>query len=141
MRRELASKVFLASDRDEKTRLLNLITHRYILKEADRWLDEQEKLGYTAAVVDAPVLFEAGYDKKCDYTIGVLADPAVRLSRITERDGIDSELALKRIESQKDDEFFISHCSLVLYNDTDIASLEAQALPYIEKLLRGVLPE
>lgn len=140
-RKALAEKVFLSKNKEEKTLLLNSITHRYILSEADAWLEKQEKNGILAAVIDAPVLFESGYDKKCDYIIGVLAHRETRLKRVLERDFIDCELAEKRISSQKEDSFYKENCSLVLYNDSDADALERSALPYIEKLKLGVIPQ
>ncbi|MBQ7821840.1 MAG: dephospho-CoA kinase [Clostridia bacterium] len=140
-RKALARAVFLAEDKDSKTQKLNSITHRYILAEADKWLKKQADLGYMAAVVDAPVLFESGYNKKCDYIIGVLAKRETRIARIKARDSIDRELAEKRIAAQKDDVFFQENCSLVLYNDAGVQELESAALPYIEKLKLGVIPE
>ena len=139
-RRALANKVFLAENKEEKTVLLNKITHRYILAYADECLAKQEESGAVVALVDAPVLFESGYDKSCDYIIGVLADKETRIQRIIARDCIDRKLAEERIASQKDDAFFIENCSLVLYNDSDFYALEKAALPYIEKLKLGVIP-
>jgi dephospho-CoA kinase len=139
-RKLLASRVFCAPDRDERLKRLNTITHKYILDYADKWLCEKEKAGFAAAVVDAPVLFESGYDKKCDYIIGVLAGKSTRIERITGRDNIGCEEAEKRIAAQKDDEFFIKSCSLVIYNDSSENELENKALPYIKALLNGVIP-
>ena len=139
-RKALASRVFGAPDRDERLKKLNTITHKYILAYADDWLCEKEKSGFAAAVVDAPVLFESGYDKKCDYVIGVLAGKATRIKRVTERDNIGNEEAEKRISAQKDDEFFIKSCSLIIYNDGSEDELENKVLPYIKSLLNGVIP-
>ncbi|MBO7149152.1 MAG: dephospho-CoA kinase, partial [Clostridia bacterium] len=70
-RKSLAERVFSEPGRDEKLKRLNCITHEHILAYADKWLCEKENAGFAAAAIDAPVLFESGYDKKCDYIIGV----------------------------------------------------------------------
>lgn len=140
-RKKLANKVFLSEDKEEKTKLLNKITHKYILAEITNWLDEMLQMGVPCAVVDAPLLFEAGLDRDCDYVIAVLADTKTRIERIKARDGITRELAEKRISAQKSDEFFKEHCSIVFYNNGSNSDLEAAALPCISVLKSGELPK
>lgn len=140
-RKALAKRVFVSDEREKNTALLNSITHKYILDEADKWLESEAHRGAPAAVVDAPVLFESGYNKKCDYIIGVLASKETRLARVMARDGIDRELALKRISAQQSDDFYLENCSAVFYNDTDANALESAALDCIRALLRGELPK
>ncbi len=139
-RKKLAQTVFANENRESYLPKLNEITHRYILEYADNWLEEKKKEGYVSVVVDAPVLFESGYDKKCDFIIGVLADKNKRIRRITERDNIDTELAQKRINAQKSDRFYKENCSLILYNNEGIEELEKIALPYIMALEKGIIP-
>lgn len=139
-RKKLAQIVFAPENRDVCLPKLNEITHRHILEYADKWLEEKKNEGFHAAVVDAPVLFESGYDKKCDYIIGVLADKDTRIRRIRERDKIDDELAEKRIDAQKNDEFYKERCSLILYNNEGVEELEKRALLYIKELEKGIIP-
>lgn len=96
--------------RKDKLTALNRITHKHIIAEINAWLEGRAKAGDTLAVVDAPQLFESGFDKHCDFIIGVIADREVRIRRIVARDGIDRTAAEKRIDSQHSDEFFTEHC-------------------------------
>lgn len=140
-RKALAKKVFEAEENGALLEKLNAITHKYILEYADSWLEGQRASGAKAAVIDAPVLFESGYDKKCDYIIGVSADKELRIRRIIERDNIDIELATKRAGLQKDDEFLKKNCSVVFSNDGDKQALEELTLDYIKALAEGIIPK
>ena len=90
----LAALVFGEPDpvkKAEKLSALNRITHHYILEYARDWLCEQKADGYTAACIDAPQLFESGFDAECSFIIGVTAECETRIARIIARDGITRE--------------------------------------------------
>ena len=123
----LAALVFGEPDADkkaEKLSALNRITHHYILEYARDWLCEQKAAGFTAACIDAPQLFESGFDTECSYIIGVTAECETRIARIIARDGITREKALQRIASQHDDVFFAAHCDLIIENNGDPDALK-----------------
>ena len=95
---------------------LNGIVHKYVVEEINSIINVYAESGYRAVVIDAPQLFEAGVDKNCDYVVSVVADKSLRIRRITERDGISEEDAVRRINSQYDDDFFISRSDFVINN-------------------------
>jgi len=68
-------------------------------------------------IVDAPLLFESGFDRECDITLGVIANRDIRIDRIMKRDSISEKRALARIENQKDDSWFFENCDYVIVND------------------------
>ena len=131
-RTRLASIVFNDPSRLEK---LNKIAHSFILDETRRRLDNYRGEGFPAAIVDAPVLFESGFDNECDEIICVVADREIRTCRIMSRDGITRDAAEKRIASQMPDEILISKCDHVIYNNSDIESLREQILSLKNKLI------
>ncbi len=139
-RKKLANMVFLAENKDKKTELLNKTTHKYILEEIAVWLELCKKNAHACAVIDAPLLFKAGLDADCDYTIAVLADKELRINRIIKRDGITSALAEKRASAQESDEFFIKNCDKVYYNNHNEEEFASLVRPLIEKLKRGEIP-
>lgn len=96
---------------------LNAISHRYVMADVTRRLRLLREEGTTAAVFDAPQLFEAGADKLCHVIVSVLASPAIRLERIVRRDGISPTDARRRMAAQKSDSFFRAHSDYVLEND------------------------
>ena len=113
---------------------LNRITHKHIIDEINDWLGRRVESGDTVAVVDAPQLFESGFDKHCDYIVGVIADKNVRIRRIMARDGITKEAAEARIASQKSDEFFVDNCDFIVYNNGGVDALEEQVANILGKI-------
>ncbi len=111
-RRKLGSIVF--SDKD-KLSMLNSVTHPHIKSEI---YSLAEKNGGISGV-DGALLIECGIE--CSPLIAVIADKNIRADRIIKRDGIDRELAVKRINSQKSDEFYRSHCDFIIENNEGIS--------------------
>lgn len=112
-RKKLASLAFCDEKKHNK---LNEITHFYIKNKTFERIELAKKMGASAAIIDAPLLFESGLDKACDFTVGVLADKKTRLKRIMSRDGIDEKNAKIRIKAQPDDSFFKERCTYILEN-------------------------
>lgn len=130
IRKKLGETVF--SDR-EKLKALNRITHKYILAETKKII-----LNLTGCNIlfDAPLLFEAKLDKQCDYVISVIAPPDERQRRICKRDKISPEIALKRIQSQKDDSFYIANSDYVIINDASLSEFENKVKKIAEDIIR-----
>lgn len=116
---------------EEKLALLNRIEHKYILKKSDEI--ERENEGKNL-VFDAPLLFEAGLEKKCDYVVSILAEREKRISRICKRDSLTRESAQKRINSQPSDNFYEEKSDFCVYNNESAQKLEFQ----ICKILRSI---
>lgn len=119
-RPKLASIVF--SD-PEKLKLLNSITHKYIIEKTSRRINYRRKRGCMAITIDAPALFESGFYSKCDFVISVTANRDTRISRIMIRDGIDRCAAEKRIDAQPPLEFYTSRSKYTIENNGDINTL------------------
>lgn len=119
-RRKLGRMVF--SDKS-KLEILNSICCPYItseiLERIRAFADEDKKL----ILLDAPTLFESRADDFCEIIISVIARKENRLARIMERDGLSEEDALRRMESQHDEEFFVKHSEFIIKNNKDINNL------------------
>ena len=133
-RQALASIVFSGDDSGEKRARLNEISHKFILDEARKRISSYENKGYSAVIVDAPLLFESGFDSECDLLICVIAEESVRIDRIMTRDSIDYERAMARIASQIKDEILKSKCDIIIENNGDISSLRATVKAVAEQL-------
>ncbi len=103
---------------------LNRLTHPLVIEETKRRLREHAMNGGTVAAIDAIGLIGSGLDKLCDRTYAVLADREIRLQRIMARDSLTRERAEARIAAQAPDEFFVSHCSDVLHNNSTEESFQ-----------------
>ncbi len=129
-RATLATIVF--SD-PQKLKLLNTITHKYILAQTDVLLNTYRREGRPAAIVDAPALFESEYDTNCDFVITVLADKELRLKRIIKRDGLSKQAAEKRLNAQKADEFYASRAKYTVINNGNDSLLSRDLLSILKK--------
>ncbi len=110
----------------EALALLNRISHRHIIDEVNRRLEDYAMQGGTLAALDAVELIESGLAADCALTVGVLAPRETRLARIMRRDGIPREAALRRIDAQKSDQYYIDNCGLILRNDGDVGAFEKE---------------
>lgn len=109
----------------EKLALLNKITHGCVTDKVDELLASYRKSGAAAVVVEVPLMFESGFDKKCDIVVCVAADTETRIARICKRNEISRAEAEKRIKNQKDIDFYIANSSFIVYNN-DKEDINAQ---------------
>ena len=122
-RKKLADAVF--ADKS-KLEILNKITHKYILESCMNSIKDMESAGKNIVIIDAPLLFESGFNEKCDIIISVIADLNERIRRIINRDNLTSEQAVRRIENQKTDDFFLKHSDYIIYNNGALKEVEPQ---------------
>lgn len=127
-RRALARRAFSSP---ENTTLLNrtLLPHIVALI--------RPQLADGCVLLDAPTLFESGLDAVCDVTAAVLADRALRLSRIIERDGLTLKDAELRLSAGKPDAFYLERAGHILYNNGDTAAFDAAAAELFHKIIGG----
>ena len=123
-RDKMRELVFLDSNGYNNRMKLNEITHAFVLSETERRIEKYSQEGKKAAIADVPLMFESGFDKKCDILIAVVADDDVRISRIMKRDGISYEQAKARISVQISSSELRSLVDYVIENNTDIEHLE-----------------
>ena len=122
-RKKLAEIAFSSRENLDK---LNFITHRHILNDCKRIILDMKNADRKAVIIDAPLLFESGFDKSCDVIISVISDSQKRIERIVKRDGITETQAETRIKNQKTDEFFIANSDYIIYNNSDYADIYIQ---------------
>lgn len=111
LRKKLAARVF--SDPKELG-ILNAITHKYIKKEIIMRLAASNA---RASAVDGAVIIGSPIEPMCGFLVGVCAPEAVRIKRITARDGITEEEARLRISAQPSEEFYRANCRYIIEND------------------------
>ena len=96
---------------------LNRISHRLILEETRRRADKLFKEGYDVILIDAPLLFESGFDRECAKNICVTAPFEKLVRRIMKRDGITKEEAETRLSNQTSQCETASRCDYIIVND------------------------
>ena len=133
-RAELAKYAFATS---EATQKLNDITHPTIVALTRQEIERAAEQGYSAVVVDAPLLYEAKADALCDTIVAVIAPAEVRKQRIMARDGITEEQAAQRMAAQKPDDFYCRDGVIVLNGSGDVGNLRAQANECLNRILNS----
>ena len=110
------------------------ITHGFILNEIGAMLEKAELSGFDTAAVDAALLFESGYHKRCLLTVGVLAPVELRIARIMARENISAEYAQLRVGAQQSDLFYIQNCDYIINNTGDLDRLRCEAEKIFKKI-------
>lgn len=113
---------------------LNRIIYARLPRELLRRMDESSA---PVVGIDAINLVESGLCRLCRRTVAVLAPSEQRVRRIMARDGIPEEYARLRVQAQKDDEFYRTHCTDTLFNDcADAAAFEDAAYAALYRILK-----
>lgn len=95
---------------------VNRIVHPAVFRDFTEWCS---RLDNEIVFVESAILFESGLDKFVDRTIMVYAPLEVRLKRVMQRDNIDENQALNRINSQMSDEDKLALCDYCIHNGPD----------------------
>ncbi len=130
-RAELGKIVFSSAEALES---LNRTVLPLVISRVREKIGEYQAQGFTTVAVDAPTLFESGFDAECYTVIAVISDRESRARRICERDGIARERAYARIDAQKDDSFYTERSDIVLSNNgtaDEFLSVAREKLKYI----------
>ena len=134
-RKKMSEIVFFGKDAQIKRQTLNRIAHKFVKKRTKELLDGYKKLNVPAVLIDAPLLFESGFNEMCDRIIAVVADEEVRTSRIMARDGITLSAATVRIKSQLPSEYLIANSDYVINNTGKIADTKSAVADIAKKIL------
>lgn len=122
-RRVLGGKVF--GKPDELKRLTDVVWPG-IRRLASEALSEFETAGNHLAVLEAAVLFEAGWEDLCDEIWVVVVEPDLAVERLASRNGLDPEAARARIDSQLSNAERVSRAGVVIENNSSFEALESR---------------
>jgi dephospho-CoA kinase len=114
---------------------LEAITHPAIAYAIREGLDRLRSEGFTAAIVEAALIHEAGRRGFFEGVIAVRCDPDSQLRRITERDGLSADQARRRIRSQMDAEEKARASDYVVDNSGSLEETRAQVRRLAARLL------
>lgn len=99
-RQKLGKIVF--GDREAKKKLEDIL-HPMVRAESDAFKDKMKKEGQALVVLDIPLLFETGGEKRVDVTICVTAAAETQRARVMARPGMTSEKFEKIVSGQLPD--------------------------------------
>jgi len=122
LRKALGDIVFSDS---KKLKQLESIIHPKVAAKTAELISQAQKTGnYKFAIIDAPLLIEAGMHKNCHTCWLITANHETRLARIIARDNITQESAQKRLDSRPGDITLRSHADIIIENNcNDIKAL------------------
>ena len=120
-RKKLGSIVF--ADPDQLTRL-NQIMHPRMARMVAQQIQELREQGEDVVVVEAALLFEAGWDSLVDEVWSTESPEESVIKRLQSRSGLSQEEAKKRIDSQMSAEERTSRSQVVVDNSGDLVELE-----------------
>ncbi len=133
-RRKLGAIVF--ADANELARL-NAIMHPLMARMVEQKKSELQAQGESVAVVEAAVLFEAGWDSLVDEVWTTHAPVDTVVQRLHARNGLSGEEARKRINSQMAAEERNRRSQVVLDNSSDLAALEREVRTLWQTRVKG----
>jgi len=136
-RSQLARLVFAAPPNGPRERkYLEQLTHpeigRLLEQQARQWTAE----GLPAAVLDAPLLLEAGWDKFCDTLVFVDAPREVRLGRALARGWTESEFSARE-NAQEPLDLKRKRADVVIDNATSFEQTREQGERFWQSLVGG----
>jgi dephospho-CoA kinase len=120
-RRKLGAIVFSDSSQLDK---LNAIMHPRMARMVSDKIEVLRGQGVKVVVVEAALLFEAGWDTLVEEVWVTDSSEDIVVGRLKERNGLSEEEAKKRINSQMDRAERIERSDFVIDNSSDMAGLE-----------------
>ena len=122
-------------DNPEALAKLNRIMHPPMYNIVEAQLEEYRRQGVGMAVIDAPLLLEAGWDSLVDEIWVTVASEAAVLKRIKERAGLSEQEILARISSQLPAKERTRHADVVIDTDCTLDELKAK----VKELWEGLI--
>lgn len=105
---------------------LEAIVHPLVRREEERFLAAAEAAGAKVAVLDIPLLFETGGDKRCDAVVVVSAPPDVQRERVMARRGVSEERFNTLLGKQMPDAEKRARADFIVDTAQDFDSTRAQ---------------
>jgi shikimate dehydrogenase len=124
----------IISSDPEKLALLERLIHPLVREREIAFLADCRARGEKLAVLEIPLLVEAGRARDCDHVIAIEAPTYLRRTRALERPGMTEEKLLRIMARQFTDIERRKKATHVIENSGSKLALQAQALHLIRKL-------
>lgn len=116
---------------------LNKITHPRVMERFKNDLQAiKTKNPQAVVVMEVPLLYETHMERICDEVWVVWVDRETQINRLTDRDGISREDAIKRIDAQMPLDEKTRRADYVIDNRKDIEETKANATRYFNQILQ-----
>jgi dephospho-CoA kinase len=118
----------------EKLKRLEAIVHPMVVKAEIEFLREEERRGAKFAVLEIPLLFETGAEKRVDVTVMLSAPPEVQRARVLSRPGMTVDKLEHLLKRQLPDAEKRARADFVVDSSTTVEDMEAQLDKILESL-------
>jgi len=118
---------------------LEAIVHPLVRAAEKRFLGEAERAGAAVAVLDIPLLFETGGDKRCDAVVVVSAPAEVQRTRVFERPGMTEQKFAALLAKQMPDAEKRKHADFVVDTSGGFAAARTQVRDILARI--GTMPK
>lgn len=108
---------------------LNKLTHPKIIEKVLNLMSKHE-----VSFCEVPLLFENGYENYFDKVIVILREINSRINAVKERDCIDNQDVINRINSQLDYDNYNFEEYYVIHNNGNFNDLETQTVKLLRKI-------
>ena len=132
-RQKVAAIVF--NDKEQLT-WINDMAHPILLKHVRQRLVQYQNEGVRLAILDVPLLYEAGWDRECDEVWVVHLKRGRQINRLMERNNLSLEEAESRIRAQISGKTRRKLADVVIDNNDSRSSTQKQ----IKRLIRRRFP-
>lgn len=127
-RKQLGKIVFVESKKlGELNQIVQPVIRQEIIRQLKSFTTE------SVVVLDAPVLFEQGYETLVDCIMVVSTTPAEQLRRLMERDHLTREDAQKRIDAQMPIEIKQKKADVTIDSSGSIEATQKQVIEWLVK--------
>ena len=123
----------MITDADARKSLERII-HPVIASLMAAEMTEAEKRGYSAVIVEVPLLFESGIADRFDIVVVVAADPELRIQRLMDRDQVTRNEAKALLRVQMPDDEKTKHADFVIKNNGSTAHMKRLTDGVYEKI-------
>jgi len=120
---------------------LEAIVHPLVRKAEQQLLEEVRARGEPVAVLDIPLLFETGGDRRVDAVVVVTAPPDVQRARVLERPGMTMEKLDSILAKQIPDEEKRRHADFVVDTSQGFEAARAQVRAILAAVAKMSKPQ
>jgi dephospho-CoA kinase len=113
---------------------LESIVHPLVAAAREKFLNEAERKGAKIAVLDIPLLFETGGEKRCDAVVVVSAPAAVQHARVFERAGMTEQKFAAILAKQMQDADKRARADFVVDTSQGFDAARAQVRDILDRI-------
>jgi dephospho-CoA kinase len=119
---------------------VNRITHPAIAALAEQTLRAKVREGAWLVVYEAPLLFEAGAERRVDAVLVVTVEESVQISRLMQRDGLSEDAAKARVATQMSQAEKVARADLTIDNSGTVEDTSKAVRALFARLRQDFAP-